>query len=132
MRNGSAWGMAPGVRNYYSGFRVEKFEEQAPEEKPAADKPPHPAINLVEGQTSAFDRDCAGCLAQYANEEGTPRRKWEKVATKLSSIDTTKLHYVKVPENHIVIDLIFRMTRAESPLSGIWKRRASGRQPMRR
>lgn len=28
--------------------------------------------------------------------------------------------------------LIFRMTRAESPLSGIWKRRASGRQPMRR
>ena len=73
------------VRNYYSGFRTEKFEEQAPEEKPVAEKPSHPIINFVEGQASAFDRDCADCLAQYANDEGTPRRKWEKVTTKLSS-----------------------------------------------
>ena len=92
------------VRNYYSGFRTEKFEEQVPEEKPVAEKPSHPIINFVEGQASAFDRDCADCLAQYANDEGTPRRKWEKVTTKLSSLETTKLHYVKVPENHIVID----------------------------
>ena len=31
-------------------------------------------------------------------------KPWDEVTTKLSSIDTTKLHYVKVPENHIVID----------------------------
>ena len=94
------------VRNYYSGFRTEKFEEQTPEEKepPMADAPPHPTINFVEGQPSVFDSVCADCLAQYANDEGTPRRKWERVVTKLSSIDTKKLHYVKLPENHIVID----------------------------
>lgn len=92
------------VRNYYSGFRTEKFDEQAPEEKPMENKSSYPVINFVEGQASNFDRDCADCLAQYANEEGTPRRKWEKISTKLSSIDTTKLHYVKLPENHIVID----------------------------
>ena len=92
------------VRNYYSGFRTEKFDEQAPEEKPIENKSSYPVINFVEGQASNFDRDCADCLAQYANEEGTPRRKWEKTSTKLSSIDTTKLHYVKLPENHIVID----------------------------
>lgn len=30
--------------------------------------------------------------------------KWSGVKTKLSDLDTSKLHYVKVPENHIVID----------------------------
>ena len=94
------------VRNYYSGFRTEKFEDQAPEEKDAPLPPPSalPAIRFQEGIPSAFDRDCASCPAQYANEEGIPRRKWESVRTKLSALDTAKLHYVKVPENHIVID----------------------------
>ena len=31
-------------------------------------------------------------------------KKWENVTSKLSDIDTSKLHYVRVPENHIVID----------------------------
>lgn len=94
------------VRNYYSGFRTEKFEDQAPEEKETSSGPvlAHPSIDFVDGAPSYFDKACGDCLAQYANEEGTPRRKWEKVSTKLSSLDTTKLHYVKLPENHIVID----------------------------
>ena len=66
--------------------------------------PPHPTIDFVEGQASAFDKDCADCPAQYAGGEGTPRNKWERVRTKLSALDTSKLHYVKLPENHIVID----------------------------
>lgn len=94
------------VRNYYSGFRTEKFEDQAPEEKETSSSPvpAHPSIDFVDGAPSYFDKACGDCLAQYANEEGTPHRKWEKVSTKLSSLDTTKLHYVKLPENHIVID----------------------------
>ena len=94
------------VRNYYSGFRTEKFEDQAPEEKETSSSPvpAHPSIDFVDGAPSYFDKACGDCLAQYANEEGTPRRKWEKVSTKLLSLDTTKLHYVKLPENHIVID----------------------------
>jgi hypothetical protein len=33
-----------------------------------------------------------------------PAKKWANVDTMLSDLDSHKLHYVKVPENHIVID----------------------------
>ena len=46
----------------------------------------------------------ADCIAQYASAEETPVKKWENVTTKLKDLDTKQLHYVKVPENHIVID----------------------------
>lgn len=53
---------------------------------------------------SIFDKVCSDCLAQLANDEEKPYKKWENVKTKLSQIDTHKVHYVRVPENHIVID----------------------------
>ena len=53
---------------------------------------------------SAFDKECGNCLAQLTNEDGMPRYKWKNVKTRLSDISTKELHYVKVPENHIVID----------------------------
>lgn len=88
------------VRNYYSGFVTNKFEEKK-EEKPPRAK----ALTIKFDQTeSIFDKECADCLAQYASSKETPSRKWENVKSKLSSLDTTRLHYVKVPENHIVID----------------------------
>ena len=90
------------VRSYYSGFRTDKFEsEKNPEGKTEKSKP-----TLIEfkKQESIFDIECCDCFAQYANEKETPREAWSKVATKLSDIDTSKIHYVKVPENHIVID----------------------------
>ena len=31
-------------------------------------------------------------------------RKWQNVKTKLKDLDSSRLHYVKVPENHIVVD----------------------------
>jgi hypothetical protein len=88
------------VRSYYVGFRTEKFEEQTISEKE------EPKQKLIEfkAQPSVFDKECADCPAQYATSSEIPTSKWEKVKTKLSSIDTSKLHYVKVPENHIVID----------------------------
>lgn len=54
---------------------------------------------------SRFDEMFADCKAQYANEEGKPKYKWDNVTTCLCDIDPTKLHYVKVPDNLIVIDL---------------------------
>ena len=88
------------VRSYYIGFRTEKFEEQTISEKEESEQ------KLIEfkAQPSVFDKECADCPAQYATSSEIPTSKWEKVKTKLSSIDTSKLHYVKVPENHIVID----------------------------
>ena len=88
------------VRSYYIGFRTEKFEEQTISEK---EEPEQKLIDF-KAQPSVFDKECADCPAQYATSSETPTSKWEKVKTKLSSIDTSKLHYVKVSENHIVID----------------------------
>lgn len=89
------------VRSYYTGFRTEKFETDAMKEEEAACAGRR--IEFKE-QSSQFDKDGCNYPAQYANEEGTPIRKWENVKTRLSDLDTSKLHYVKVPENHIVID----------------------------
>ena len=96
------------VRSYYHGFRTEKFEEPASDEKEGAASARNTdcqlTIEFAEGISSVFDSCCTDCPAQYAGTEGTPQRKWERVRTKLSQLDTSQLHYVKLPENHIVID----------------------------
>jgi len=88
------------VRSYYKGFRTEKFEEEKPEKKR---NEPTPTIDLKE-QPSIFDVEYADCPAQYANDAGTPSKRWENVRTKLRDLDTSKPHYVKTPEQLIVID----------------------------
>jgi hypothetical protein len=87
------------VRNSYRGFRYEKFEES--DDKP--EEVQSPLICLKE-QSSILDKTLGDCFAQYASETGTPQFKWANVKTKLKELDTTRVHYVKVPENHIVID----------------------------
>ena len=89
------------VRSYYSGFRTDKFEDKTKNKKKEKIK-----TNLIEfdSDESIFDIECADCLAQYATSKETPSKKWDDVTTKLSDLDTTRLHYVKVPDNHIVID----------------------------
>lgn len=86
------------VRSYYEGFRTDKFETEKNDEDEE--------INLIEFNSteSIFDKECGDYLAQYANQKGTPRLKWDNAKIKVSDIDTTRLHYVKLPENHIVID----------------------------
>lgn len=102
------------TRSYYSGFRTEKFETD--ETKPTTEKNEESKSDEVvipdwlkmEAQESIFDKECADCLAQKASSKETPSRKWDDVKSILSKIDTSKLHYVKVPENHIVIDFDIR------------------------
>ena len=53
---------------------------------------------------SAFNRLYFDQPAQEAKPSGYPGRKWENVNTRLVDIDPTKLHYVKIPEQHIVLD----------------------------
>lgn len=88
------------IRNIYSGFRTDVFDTSKPKRK-EIHKPKLIEFNYTE---SIFDQECANCPAQYASVKETPTKKWENVTTVLSDIDTTKVHYVKVPENHIVID----------------------------
>lgn len=96
------------VRSYYYGFRTEKFETDEKKDKDIV-KVENPKskipqwLNFSE-QSSIFDEECKDCLAQYASAKETPIKKWDDVKTTLSSLNTSKLHYVKVPVNHIVID----------------------------
>jgi hypothetical protein len=53
---------------------------------------------------SIFDKECESYPAQLAKEDGTPSISWDNVTTTLADLDTSQLHYVRVPENHIVID----------------------------
>lgn len=84
------------VRSWYGGFKSDSFTIQ----------PKEPGVfPLVLDQTdSLFDVDCANQPAQYANKAETPIKKWKEVTKVLSDLDTTRLHYVKPPLNHIVID----------------------------
>jgi energy-coupling factor transporter ATP-binding protein EcfA2 len=87
------------VRSLYMGFNAEKFKF------PKEDGENLPAFSLVMDETeSLLDTVYSDRPAQLANAAGAPGRKWENVKKTLASIDTTKLHYVKLPEKHIVID----------------------------
>ena len=104
------------LRSYYKGFLTGKFEddetpirtEEAAEDAKKQEATPIPDWLKMEVQESIFDKECAGCLAQKATSKETPSRKWDDVKTTLSKLDTSKLHYVKVPDNHIVIDFDIR------------------------
>ncbi len=86
------------VRSYYSGFKTDKFEV-------VNDKNENDIYKIdFKGNVSAFDEMCKECPAQYANNDGLPLQKWDNVSTTLADIKTNELHYVRVPENHIVID----------------------------
>lgn len=91
---------------YYSKFKTEIFEEEMVERRVKTDSKDDPEVKLIEFNCaeSLFDREYADCPAQYATDSGTPTKKWENVKTVLSDLNTKELHYVKVPENHIVID----------------------------
>lgn len=91
------------VKSCYSEFRTDIFED---EENEGSNVSEEPKVQLIrfDSDKSIFDDEYAAYPAQYATAKETPSKKWEKVTTTLADLDTKKLHYVKVPENHIVID----------------------------
>ena len=111
-------------RSYYSGFEKKKFldqssmlyEEDSDDEEigtSSSDASSGERLDstvqvdeqeALDKTESVFDILCADCKAQYANEDGRPLQKWTNVKTTLKDLDTTKVHYVQLPENHIVID----------------------------
>lgn len=87
-------------RSYYAGFNANKFKAPSVDAK---------TFSLVmEETTSLFDLEYAEQPAQPArvDESGnaTPMRRWMEVKTTLAEIDTREVHFVKVPDNHVVID----------------------------
>ena len=92
------------VRNLYWGFRTDKFEP--PEEEQEVKKEDECWITekAFKVQHSTLDDILANCPAQYATDDGKPKKAWDNVTTVLSDLDTKELHYVRPPLNHIIID----------------------------
>ena len=87
------------VYNVYSGFKLRQTQE------PTQIKTQKDSPWLIFGDNqSVFDVQMKDCPAQYATEEGLPSKKWVNVTTTLGDIKTNRLHYVKIPTEHIVID----------------------------
>lgn len=86
------------IRNYYTGFMTSKFVGRVVE------KEEHQCSLVLDNEDSLLDKILCDCPAQYANDKEIPDKKWVEVTTKLSDIDTKRIHYVRPPLNHIVID----------------------------
>lgn len=92
--------------SYYSNFRLDIFEDDmnGGKERKEESKPNENWLELKE-QESIFDSFYSNCFAQYASSAETPRKAWDEVTSKLSDLDTSKLHYVQLPDiHHIAID----------------------------
>lgn len=88
-------------RSYYSEFNANKFKASTTSDVKA--------FSLVlDEDESLLDGIGADWPAQLgkAGPDGQwiPSRPWVKVQSNLSQMDTSQLHYVRVPESHIVID----------------------------
>lgn len=114
------------VRSWFSDFNADRFKIKIDKEVPHA-------YSLVMDETeSLFDQIYIQSPAQYAKANGSPRKYWtnkpimkdgvevtpkpeQVVSTVLEELDTTREHYVRPPENHIVID--FDLTDASGEKS---------------
>lgn len=92
-----------GRRSVYFGFLKDKFYYQ-PADKEEVKENDIPNWLQLKEVASEFDEICKDCKAQYAKEDDTPERGWDNCKTTLKEIDTKNVHYVRIPENHIVID----------------------------
>jgi len=86
------------TRSVYSQFRTEKFESPTGTEETVR------IVPVLDSEVSIFDEMYPDAPAQYATTTGIPKNKWSTITTILADLDTSKLHYVKPPLNHIVID----------------------------
>lgn len=98
------------VKNWYEGFRYSKIGLA---NDPGTSEKKEPWLKFDHTE-SIFDTEFADLPAQLdATETGAdtvsrPLLSWGKCWTKLKEVDTHKLHWVKVPENLIVIDFDIR------------------------
>lgn len=102
------------MRNVFSGVKWEKiFPTGIPEE--VNDSIILRGLELKQ-QPSILDNIMKDYPAQYAGENGTPTQKWEEVTTTLKDIDTSRLHFVRLPLNHIVLDFDIKNESGEKDL----------------
>ena len=89
-------------RHVLGGFKTEMFVSDYKKETNKDD-----GWIDMNSSSSLFDELYLECKAQYAIEKNgryIPKTSWDKCDTILNDIDTTKDHYVKPPEQLIVLD----------------------------
>lgn len=101
------------ARNVYIGFIKDKLSTRT-EIKENVDIPDW--LKLDAYSYSVLDKALKDCQAQYASSAGTPLDSWDKVKTTLRDISPDEVHYVRPPENLIVIDFDIRDESGEKSL----------------
>lgn len=91
------------VRSYYSGFKgIPRSTPFIPDTSYVIDLK---EVDYIYGDgVSVFDRMYADQPAQLTKPNGNPAKPWDKVTTTLKNLNSRDLHWVQVPEQHIVID----------------------------
>jgi uncharacterized protein DUF5906 len=102
------------VRSLYTGFIAHPYKTPSSRDAHAF------SLNLDQ-DVSLLDDVLADQLAVEAvydedKKLWRPKYKWKNVKTTLKDIDTSKLHYVKVPENFVVIDFDKKDSSGEKSL----------------
>lgn len=103
-------------RGWYTELDSNKFKNGFHGQKDI----PHndPTLGLVLDQkVSLLDEMLKDCQAQYGEEKpdggSKPRISWDECQTTLKNIDTSKLHFVRLPKDHIVIDFDLKNEKGE-------------------
>lgn len=102
------------VRSLFSGFKAEKLEP------PVLKKRQKPLPLVLDCDKSLLDDILAECPAQYGVDDGSGNEKpetiWGEVETVLGDINTKKVHFVRVPKEHIVIDFDLKNDKDEKDI----------------
>ena len=102
--------------SWFSGFRIDKFTSGRKGRKDIPHEGPTIAL-VLDQKKSILDDLLKDCQAQYAEDDGhggsKPIFPWDKVTTTLKDLDTSKLHFVRLPKNHIVIDFDLKDEKGE-------------------
>ena len=100
-------------RNVYFGFRTELFEEGDLVAQPSEE---NKWLDLKHMDHTTFDDIFEDQPAQYTSSQGTPKEPWDSVTTTLKDIDVSKQHYVRLPEEYVVIDFDLKGENGEKDL----------------
>lgn len=104
------------VYNYFKGFKIEKMGRKSQPSNPEPETKSSGWL-VLDKTESLLDEVLTDMPAQYAavggDWDGKPQKSWDKVTTKLADLNTTKLHYVKLPPQHIFIDFDLRNEAGE-------------------
>lgn len=90
-------------RNWFEGLRLDRLDGGDVRRRYVTSD----WLEMSEG-TPVLDDILGDRPAQYASDTGAPLRAWDDVSTVLKDLDTSRLHYVRPPEDMIVIDLDIR------------------------